>query len=562
MAKGDTKVKVKEFLDSKIVKDEDAEGETYLTWRETISYALGRGAQGMNTSMTSSKYVNYFLTNVLFKKLSDPMGTASTIRLFCGIFDAINDPIMGVIVDKTRTKDGQMRPYIKWAPIFVSIVMILFFVGSADASPVFNIAYTTVLFVLLDVTYTAFDIPMGALAFSITPNGIERTKLYGVSSITRSVVGSLPQVFVAGAAWLPYFNDHTPQAYLTSAIISAIGIFFLTRITYKNTRERVRHSSDTPSVKECFVLLFKNRPLLMLFIANIFFILCKVAEQVSFYFVADLMFNLRYNAVIDVVKFPGFLFAGILVPKIVEKLGEKSDSKKFYQICCVTAIILHILFAVFCFKGLLQKEEGTSVTLLTGVVVSLFTCLTTIPLEFKNLIQKEMEAETVDYIEYKTGTRADGTMLSIMSFTGKIENTLSSSIGLAVLGWAGYVSHTEGSVVQTTQTNYALFFLTTLLPAIGYILMLIPMHFYNISGKDHRMHVKEINARHAAAEAAAEAEAGAEETEANGETAKAENTVNAETEANGAEAESTVNAEKTQANGEAFDAQQEKTGTE
>ena len=63
----------------------------------------------MSTSMTSSKYINYFLTNVLFKKLSNPMGVASNIRFFCGIFDAINDPIMGVIVDKTRTKEGQMR---------------------------------------------------------------------------------------------------------------------------------------------------------------------------------------------------------------------------------------------------------------------------------------------------------------------------------------------------------------------------------------------------------------------------------------------------------------------
>ena len=170
------KFNVKEFLNSKIIKTDVGE-ETYLTWKETLSYAVGRGAQGMNTSMTSSKYINFFLTNVLFKKLKDPMGTASKIRLFCGIFDAINDPMMGVIVDKTRTKDGQMRPYIKWAPIFVSIVMILFFIGSADASPVFNIIYTTLLFIGLDVTYTAFDIPMGALAFSITPSGIERTKL-------------------------------------------------------------------------------------------------------------------------------------------------------------------------------------------------------------------------------------------------------------------------------------------------------------------------------------------------------------------------------------------------
>lgn len=492
--------KLKTFLDSKIIKTDVGE-ETYLTWRETLSYAAGRGAQGMNTSMTSSKYINFFLTNVLFRKLEDPMGVASKIRLFCGIFDAINDPIMGVLVDKTRTKDGQMRPYIKWAPIFVSIVMVLFFIGSADAPPLLNIIYTTILFIGLDVTYTAFDIPMGALAFSITPSGIERTKLFGVSSITRSVLGALPQVFVAGAALLPYFNDHTPQAYLTSAIVSAIGIIFLTRFTFKNTRERAEHREDVPSVKECFALLFKNRPLLMLFLGNIFFVICKIAEQVSFYFVADLMFNRSYNVFIDVVKFPGFLVAGLLVPKIVERLGRRADSKKFYQACCVAAILLHGLFALTCYNGLMNKPEGESVGLFTGILVVLFTGMTAIPLEFKNLIQKEMEAETVDYIEWKSGTRVEGIMLSIMSFTGKIENTISSSIGLAVLGFTGYIQHTEGSLAQNTETNWALFLLTTLVPAIGYLLMLVPMHFYNITGDGHRKMMKEIMARRAARKA-------------------------------------------------------------
>ncbi len=495
---------VKEFLNSKIVKGDVGE-ETVLTWKETLSYAVGRGAQGMNTSMTSSKYINFFLTNVLFRKLDDPMGVASKIRFFCGIFDAVNDPIMGVIVDKTRTKNGQMRPYIKWAPLFVSLVMILFFIGSADASPVFNIIYTTVLFIGLDVTYTAFDIPMGALAFSITPSGIERTKLFGISSIVRSVLGALPQVFVAGAALLPYFKDHTPQAYLTSAIISAIGIIFLTRFTYKNTKERAEHREDVPSVRECFSLLFKNRPLLMLFLGNIFFVICKIAEQVSFYFVADLMFNRKYNVFIDVVKFPGFLVAGLLVPKIVETLGRKADSKKFYQACCVVAIILHALFAITCYNGLMNKAAGDSVPLFTGILVVLFTGLTSIPLEFKNLIQKEMEAETVDYIEWKTGTRVEGIMLSIMSFTGKIENTLSSSIGLAILGFTGYIQHTEGSLVQNTETNWALFLLTTVVPAVGYLLMLIPMHFYNITGDGHRKMMKDIMERREALKAEKEA---------------------------------------------------------
>ncbi len=486
--------KVKDFLDSKIVKKDVGE-ETYLTWKETLSYAVGRGAQGMNTSMTSSKYINFFLTNVLLRKVKDPMSVASKIRFYCGIFDAINDPIMGVIVDRTRTKNGQMRPYIKWAPIFVSLVMVLFFIGSSDAPAWLNILYTTVLFVGLDVTYTAFDIPMGALAFSITPNGVERTKLFGISSIVRSILGALPMVFVAGGSFLPYFKNHTAQSYLTSAVISAVFIIIFTRFTYSNTTERAGHRENIPSIKECFKLLFQNRPLLMLFIGNIFFILCKIPEQISFYFVSDLMFTRKYNVFIDVIKFPASILAGLLVPKIAEKLGEKSDPKKFYQICCAAAIIINVLFAACTYKGLIAKEAGSTVSLITGIMVVIFTGLSVIPIEFKNLMQKEMEAETVDYIEWKSGTRVEGIMLSIMSFTGKIENTFSSSIGLSILGLTGYITHEEGSLIQNAQTNKAMFLMTTIAPALGFLFMLIPMHFYNITAKSHKQMMVEIMAR-------------------------------------------------------------------
>lgn len=446
----------------------------------------------MNTSMTNSKYFNKYLTDILIKDTN----TVSKIRLFCGIFDAINDPIMGVIVDKTRTKHGQMRPYIKWAPYFVSIVMILLFMGIPSTTPhLVTILISVFLLVMLDVTYTAFDIPMGALAFSITPNGIERTKLYGISSIGRSIIGALPQVFVAAAALLPYFKDHTHHAYITSAAISAVGIILLTRLTFKNTVERAPHKENVPSVGKCFKLLFKNRPLFMLFIGNIFFILCKIPEQVSYYFVYDLMFNGKYNVAIDVIKFPGFLLAGILVPMLVRKLGKNADSRKIYRFCCISAIALHSLFALTTYNGLINKTPDQSVSLFTAILVILFTGLCTLPMEFKNLIQKEMEAETVDFVEWKTGERVEGIMLSIMSFTGKIENTFASSIGLSVLGMTHYIEHADGSLVQSPQTNLALFLMTTLVPAIGYLLMLIPMHFYNITAKSHRQMLEEIAAR-------------------------------------------------------------------
>lgn len=479
------------FLDKKIVTKDVGE-ETYLSWREALSYAAGRGAQGMSTSMTASKYVNFFITDVLHIKTSH----AANIRLYCGMFDAVNDPVMGVLVDKTRTKYGKMRLYIKFAPYFVSLFMLLFFIGSNSLSYALKLALAIVAFVGLDVTYTAFDVPMGALAFSMTPNGTERTKLYGVASIGRMILGAIPTVLVAAAKWLPYFNTHLDHAYRTAAVVSAVFIILLTRLTFRNTKERMEHHEETPSLKDCLYLLVTNVPLLMLVLCNFLFVVIKVSEQASFYFAYDSLFNAKYNVFLDVAKFPGAFLAGLLVPVIVEKLGAKSDSRKFYQACCVMGVVINGLFAASTYNGLINKPAGQPVTLLTGILVVAFTALSTFPLEFKNLMQKEMEAETVDYVEWKSGKRVEGTMLSIMSFTGKLEGTLSSFICLRILSATNYVEHTvDESTIQNPQTRLALFLMTTVFPAVGYLLMLIPIHFYKITGESHRQMMKEIMAR-------------------------------------------------------------------
>ena len=127
----------------------------------------------------------------------------------------------------------------------------------------------------------------------------------------------------------------------------------------------------------------------MLFLCNIFFVIIKVSEQCSFYFAYDSLFNAKYNGLLDIVKAPGSVLAGVLVPIIVERLGAKSDSKKFYQVCCVLGIVLNGLFALLTYNGIMNKPADKPVSTLTGVIVLAFSMLVTFPLEFKNLMQKE-----------------------------------------------------------------------------------------------------------------------------------------------------------------------------
>ena len=480
---------IKERLNNKIIKGDVGE-PTYLTWKETISYAVGRGAQGMGTSMMGN--VNYFLSNIL----SIPMEVAANIRFWCGLWDAVNDVMLGVLVDKTRSKHGKMRPYILYAPFACAFFTVMFFTGRSDFPYWLKLVYTLIGFVGWDMAYTAFDIPMGALAFSITPNGIERTKLFGFSSIIRAILGALPAGFVAIALAIPYFKENTAPAYLIASIISAAGMIILTRFTFRNTKERAEHSDESPTVKECLRLLLQNRPLFMLFISNLMFLLVTVPSGVGMYFAVDLLGDSKFILPLALGAAPAPFIAGIFVPKLAEKLGEKTDFKKIYIGCCLIAAAVHLVFFVVFRNALVNKSSTQAVS--WGVVIGLIVILaaSSIPLEFKNLCGKEMEAETVDYVEWKTGQRAEGVMLSLMSFTGKLTNSASSAIGLFILGLANYVTHENTiPVEQPDGAKFALFALYTLVPIAGYLLMMIPLSFYPITGKDHKRMKAEIAER-------------------------------------------------------------------
>lgn len=483
--------KIKAFLDSRIVKNDVGE-ETVLTWRETISYALGRGAQGMSTSTMNSSTVNYFLTNLL----NIDTGLVASIRLWCGLWDAFNDPLMGVLVDKTHTKDGKMRPYIKYAPYLCALFTALTFFNSSSFSYVWRVIFAIVALVGWDMSYTAFDIPIGALAFSITPSGIERTKLFGISSIVRAVAGALPGAIIPVALLFPYFAEHTKGAYVTAAVIAFFGIILLSRPTYYNTKERASYSENEPTVGQCFKLLLKNRPLFMLFLSNMAFLLVTAKTSAYMYFAIDLIGSSKFYMLLGIAGAPAPFIAGAAVPWVVQKLGAKADFKKLFIICCAVASLMHGLLFLTCKGSLLNLKDGETPPVFILVLCMLFIFASTIPLEFKNLLCKEMEAETVDYVEWKTGERAEGIMLSLMSFTGKLTNSVSSTIALAVLGFANYVTHEDAvATAQSASAKFALLSLESLVPMLGYILMIIPIFFYNISRKDHDRMMKEIAER-------------------------------------------------------------------
>jgi Na+/melibiose symporter-like transporter len=256
-------------------------------------------------------------------------------------------------------------------------------------------------------------------------------------------------------------------------------MILLTRPTFYWTRERAAHSEKIPSVSECFKLLIQNKPLLMLVVSNIIFTLATLPAAVRLYFTVDLMGNSKYALPIEIAAAPAPFLAGFLVPVIAEKFGRRMNFKKFYMWCCVIASAAHMLLFFTTRESLLNSGKPVE----WGVAMLIFVqiLLTLVPLEFKNLCSKEMEAETVDYIAQKTGQRAEGVMMSVISFTGKLQNSASSAVALWLLAVSKYATHSDAvPFPQTDGARFALFAMYTLIPAAAWLLMLIPLKFYKV----------------------------------------------------------------------------------
>ena len=167
----------------------------YLSRKEKLSFTVAAfGRSGIYTIMTMFYMV--FLVDVVFQGMKNAGVTASTIILAGRIFDAANDPIMGMIVDRTRTKWGKMRPYLLFSPIPIAITTILLFWAPGFASSGAKIAYAAVTYILWGVMFTIQDVPFWGLSAVITPNEQERTSFLSTARLGSTFGGILPSLLI------------------------------------------------------------------------------------------------------------------------------------------------------------------------------------------------------------------------------------------------------------------------------------------------------------------------------------------------------------------------------
>ncbi len=399
-------------------------------------------------------------------------------------WDAINDPIMGAIVDRTRTRYGKLRPYLIYVPIFLGTATIVFFGGPVflgkDTSMSTKIIYMCISYFIWEFFYTIGDIPFWGLSSAISPSPLDRSRVIKSARLISGIIGGIPGIIITLCIDLSR-NGTIPlslsQVFLILSIVAGTFGMYLFSLAGTKTKERVVFVNDEPKLSECFKFMFKNKPLVLIMLSNLIATLEGIGGVFTVYYYT---LSLGINSLSIVAGIPGTILGWLTYP-LMTKLEKRWTSRQMVvrvslMHACVTAL-------VFLVGSGFYENKAVIVPLLM-----LHGMSNAINSSIKMVIPTKMISETVDYMEHKTGKRNEGMAFSVLTFLGKLTGTLSTALGTALIPLTGMVRNAETEMMEIPEdspinTRFWLWALITVIPTTLGLLALIPYKFYDLEGE-------------------------------------------------------------------------------
>ena len=481
-------------------------GDGNLQPKEAIAYSIAGFGQNFICTIIGS-YLTVFMTDALLFGSADVMvggvsGAMAVAFLMLGtrIYDACNDPIMGSIVDRTRTKWGKCRPYLKWMPIPIAVMTILCFCPFLEPKATSTFAIISVVYVIWSMVYTVVDVPCWGLSTCMTNNTTIRGNVLTVARLLSTLGAGIVTVGVpiitsavtnkykgADGAVLPQFIDANANTlkwtyFICALVFTAIAIpmFYY---GFRNTKERFTSTENPPSLGHNLKLLFKNRELLLVVLSGILGGARMVYTYTGgLYFAKYVLKEEGLYSLITLLVVPGGAVASILVPWMTKKFTKKW-----------AYIGVHVLGAVVMFAMYFIGYDANWKLVLCAIGLVLLG----IPQGVNNIVTYAMIGDTVEYLEWKTGERAEGICFAMQTFINKIGMAVGAFIGVFSYSWAGINPTAADGVYITAQGEQTLWNLLVLSGALSMVGTIIPMLFYRLTEKRQRELVKEIEERKA-----------------------------------------------------------------
>ena len=435
-----------------------------LTMREKISYGLGAVGKDM-VYMLSASYILYYYQDILGVS-AVAMGI---ILMAARVFDAFNDPIMGVVVAKTRTRWGKFRPWLLIGTILNAIILYLMF----SAPPALNggglIAYAAVTYIVWGVTYTMMDIPYWSMIPAFTEGGRERE---GLSTLARSCagVGSAVVTIITMLCvfWLGQ-GDERVGFRLFALIIAVIFIIFTT-ITCVNIKEKSTVNVESPSVGQMFRALISNDQA-MAVVITIVLINCSIyitSNLVIYFFKYDFGGEGWYNSYTIFNTFGG----GIQILSMMlffPLLRRFLSAIRVFYVSFAMAILGYVSLLTLAFTNM----SNVFLLFIPGFFIfaanGMLSVLTTVFL-----------ANTVDYGELKNNRRDESVIFSMQTFVVKLASgiaALIASICLSVFNLSNDTSDTEAVAEAVAGSSVVGLRMTmTVVPIVGLLIAVFLFH--------------------------------------------------------------------------------------
>ena len=421
-----------------------------LTKKHWFGYMFGDWGGCMTFTLMSSIFALYCT-----KILGVDTTLMGILTIIWTIWDAVNDPMMGALMDKAFAKSqnpkGKFRPWLLRSTPLLAITAIALW-----TVPTFldGIAMLVALFsfkILYEASYTMFNIPMGSLLSAMSTNDAERASLSSARGVGSMIGNMIPGML--GPVIVGMFGDRSSTGYMITGIVCAAIGFVICLLHYAMTEERrvvnEEAKADDIKISDILTVVKKNRAFVALCIHGV--CICTMQYLVgnlSLFMYSGVYHDVTYQSIASALSMPFMVGSMVAVPFICKKLGLE----KLIRYClliggaiCSALFVLHLVMDVH--------------PLIHGVILGIGSGLAMVSIQ----MQWGLVGEAIDYNEYLTGKRTEGSIYGTFNLSRRVGQTIGQGFSFFALGWIGYDG---AAAVQAAGTIFGFKILCVLVPAV------------------------------------------------------------------------------------------------